>query len=202
MTVSQVVFPIAGYLIGSIPFGVLISRGVAEIDITSRGSGNIGATNVARELGIRWGLVTLLLDLLKGFIPLFLYYRYVNADFGLEHQILCLTTLLGHQFPLFLKFHGGKGVATALGIIIAISPLAAGIALLIFILSVYISDFVSLGSMIAACSMPLILLFLSESKDPAIVSLIMAAMICLKHKDNIKRLIEGKENRWRKRAIR
>jgi len=186
------------YIIGSIPFGVFISRGIAHIDITRRGSGNIGATNVARELGLKWGLVTLALDLLKGLVPVYIFYQYLNPSSGVAIIIVSLSTLLGHQYSLFKRFHGGKGVATSLGIFLALAPLSATIALSVFIIIVYASDFVSLGSMIAACSMPLILLLSGGSRYLIFTSLIMAALIFFKHKENIRRLLGGEERRWRK----
>jgi len=187
------------YIIGSIPFGMLISRRIANIDITQRGSGNIGATNVAREVGLKWGLVTLSLDLFKGFIPVYIFYRYFNSSSGIGILIVSLSTLLGHQFSCFTRFHGGKGISTALGIFFALSPVSAVIALCIFIIMVYSTDFVSLGSMIATCSMPLILLLSRGSESLIFTSLIMAALICFKHKGNINRLLKGEERRWRKR---
>jgi glycerol-3-phosphate acyltransferase PlsY len=116
-------FIVTAYLLGSIPFGKLIAKRVAHINITQRGSGNIGATNVARELGITWGLVTLLLDMLKGFLPVFLYAHYI-LQAGIEFETclsaIGLAALLGHQFSIFMRFRGGKGVATAIGIYLVI----------------------------------------------------------------------------------
>ena len=196
MLLYLIVIAFISYIIGSIPFGILISRGIAHIDITGRGSGNIGATNVARELGLTWGLVTLALDLLKGLVPIYIFYQYLNPYSGVVVLIVSLSTLLGHQYSLFKRFHGGKGVATSLGIFLALSPLSATIALSIFIIIVYASDFVSLGSMIAACSMPLILLLSGGSRYLIFTSLIMAILICFKHKENIRRLLKGEERRW------
>ena len=202
MPIYQIFFPILCFLIGAIPVGVLISRGVAKMDITSRGSGNIGATNVARELGLKWGVVTLILDVLKGFLPVFLLQRSFYAEFDIGFLIVSLSPLLGHQFSPFLKFRGGKGVATALGIFTAISPVAALIGLLVFVFTVYVSDYISLGSMTAACAMPVILFSLMGSKTPVYASLIMAFLVCLRHKDNIGRLIRGDERRWKKKGVR
>lgn len=201
MLIYQIIFPVLCFLIGAIPFGALISRGIAKMDITRRGSGNIGATNVARELGLKWGVATLILDVLKGFIPVFLLQRIFYGRFDIGLLIASLCALLGHQFSPFLRFRGGKGVATALGIFIAISPVSALIALFIFILTVYISDFISLGSMIAACSMPVILFFMMESKAPVYAALFMACLVCFRHKDNIYRLIRGNERKWKKRPF-
>lgn len=199
MSTCYILFPILCFLIGAIPFGALISRGIAKVDITSRGSGNIGATNVARELGLKWGVVTLILDVLKGFMPVFLLQRFFYGRFDAGLLIASLCALAGHQFSPFLKFRGGKGVATALGIFLAISPVSTLIALFVFILTVYISNYISLGSMAAACSMPVILLFMMESRTPVYASLIMACLVCFRHKDNIYRLIRGNERKWKQR---
>jgi glycerol-3-phosphate acyltransferase PlsY len=185
------------YIIGSIPFGLFISRGVAHIDITQRGSGNIGATNVAREVGLKWGFVTLALDLLKGLVPVYVFHQYLNPSSGTAIIVVSLSTMLGNQYSLFKRFHGGKGVATSLGLFLALAPLPATIALSLFIIIVYVSDFVSLGSMAAACSMPLILSLFGKDRYQIFTSLIIAALICLKHKENIRRLLRGEERRWR-----
>ena len=190
------------YLLGAIPFGRLIARRVAHIDITQRGSGNIGATNVAREIGIVWGVITLTLDMLKGFLPVFLYARYfLHAGFEFETCLSAIgvSALLGHQFSIFMGFRGGKGVATAIGIYLAISPLACLIAVIIFILTVYIWDFISLGSMLAAILMPVLLVFFGTPQPIMTSSIIVAALICFAHRGNIKRLLKGKERKWRTR---
>lgn len=193
-------FIVTAYLLGSIPFGKLIAKRVAHINITQRGSGNIGATNVARELGITWGLVTLLLDMLKGFLPVFLYAHYI-LQAGIEFETclsaIGLAALLGHQFSIFMRFRGGKGVATAIGIYLVISPLACLMAIIVFILTVYKWDFVSLGSMLAAIVMPGLLALFGKSQPLVTTSIIVAALICFKHKGNIKRLVKGEERKWR-----
>ena len=191
---------ISSYLIGSVPFGALISLNIAKIDITQRGSGNIGATNVARELGIRWGLITLALDLIKGFLPAYIFNLYFSdfPSFEIGLSIVSMSTLLGHQFSLFQRFRGGKGVATALGIFLAISPISAIITISIFIIIVYISDYVSLGSLLASCAMPLVLLISGAPKIMIIISILIAIMIFFKHGGNIQRLLNGDERRWRK----
>jgi len=200
MIYQCVIFIVTAYLLGSIPFGKLIAKRVARINITQRGSGNIGATNVARELGITWGLVTLLLDMLKGFLPVFLYAHYI-LQAGIEFETclsaIGLSALLGHQFSIFMRFRGGKGVATAIGIYLVISPLACLMAVIVFILTVYRWDFVSLGSMLAAIVMPGLLALFGKSQPFVTTSIIVAALICFKHKGNIKRLVKGKERKWR-----
>jgi acyl phosphate:glycerol-3-phosphate acyltransferase len=188
------------FLVGSIPFGRLIGRRVARIDITRKGSGNIGATNVAREIGLRWGILTLLLDVLKGFLPS-LSFRILFPESGLGLSAMGVFALLGHQFTPFLRFRGGKGVATALGFYFAVSPLCAALALCVFLVFVYLWDFVSVGSMAAALSVPLFLFFLCQSAAVIGGSLFVAGLICLKHRDNIRRLVAGKERRWRQRRL-
>ena len=200
MIYQCIMFIVTAYLLGSIPFGKLIAKRVAHINITQRGSGNIGATNVARELGITWGLVTLLLDMLKGFLPVFLYAHYI-LQAGIEFETclsaIGLAALLGHQFSIFMRFHGGKGVATAIGIYLVISPLACLMAVIVFILTVYRWDFVSLGSMLAAIVMAGLLALFGKSQPLVTTSIIVAALICFKHKGNIKRLVKGEERKWR-----
>ena len=198
------IFAVAAYLSGSIPFGKLIAGKVAHIDITQRGSGNIGATNVARELSIKWGTLTLFLDLLKGFVPVALF-ACLAPKAGIGHEIglfvVGLSALLGHQFSVFLSFRGGKGVGTALGIYLAISPLSCLSALVLFILIVYIWDFVSLASMLSAFSMPFLFALFGKTPPLVIGALIAAALICLKHKENIQRLLKGDERKWSERNI-
>jgi glycerol-3-phosphate acyltransferase PlsY len=192
----------AAYLLGSVPFGKLISKKAARIDITNRGSGNIGATNVAREIGIKWGLLTLLLDVLKGFIPVILFARYASQtapgqEFGLS--AVGLAALLGHQFSLFLKFRGGKGVGTAFGIYLGISPLCSLLAVLIFFVIVHKWNFVSLGSISSAAAMPILIAIFGNPLPVFIGAVIAAALIFIKHMDNIHRLVKGKERKWKER---
>ncbi len=202
MPVQTLIFAVAAYLFGSIPFGKLIAGKVAHIDITQRGSGNIGATNVARELSIKWGILTLVLDMLKGFIPVVLF-ACLAPKTGIGHAIgisvVGLSALSGHQFSIFLRFQGGKGVGTALGVYLAISPLSCLVALLLFILIVYIWDFVSLASMISASAMPILFAVSGKTLPLVIAALIAAALICIKHNENIQRLIKGNERKWRER---
>lgn len=194
-----ILVPCCTYILGSIPFGSIISRITANIDITKLGSGNIGATNVARELGIKWGLITLFLDMIKGFLPVFIYISLFDPPDRWFLITIPITLLLGHRFSPFLKFKGGKGVATALGIFLALSPGIVLILFAVFIIIVYVTDYVSLGSITSACMMPVILFFTNKSIDILIVAFSIAAIICFAHKDNIIRLINGQERRWKNR---
>jgi len=200
MAYASVFFAIAAYIIGSIPFGKLIAAYVAHVDITRRGSGNIGATNVAREIGMKWGIITLILDMLKGFLPMVAFSLYAPGS-GTAHEAalasIGLCALLGHMFPLFLKFRGGKGVATALGVYLAISPLSILFGLILFVLVVAIGKFVSLGSMIGACAIPLFLTLFDKPAPFISASVVMAILICWKHRENIHRLLRGEEPKWK-----
>ncbi|MBC8417614.1 MAG: glycerol-3-phosphate 1-O-acyltransferase PlsY [Desulfobacterales bacterium] len=201
---QSILFAIAAYVIGSIPFGKIIAGSVARIDITQRGSGNIGATNVARELGMKWGVITLVLDVLKGLAPVLIFSLYVSRTGAPYETVLAaigLCALLGHMFPVFLKFRGGKGVATALGVYLAISPLSCLCGLVLFVLIVIKWDFISLGSVISAGAMPLFLILFGKPQPVIIASLIMALLICYKHKENIQRLIKGEERKWKERNV-
>ena len=202
MVFQTIFFAIAAYVAGAIPFGKIIARYVARIDITKRGSGNIGATNVARELGMKWGIITLILDLLKGFVPVVLFSHFF-AQAGPFHEAalagIGICALLGHMFPVFLGFRGGKGVATALGVYLAISPLSCLCSLVVFIIIVMIWNYISLGSMLLAAVMPVFLILFGKPQPLIIGSLIMAVLICYKHKVNIQALIRGEERRWKDR---
>ena len=174
----------------------------ARIDITKHGSGNIGATNVARELGIKWGIITLILDLLKGFVPVVLF-SHLFSDAEPFHEAalagIGICGLLGHMFPVFLGFKGGKGVATALGVYLAISPLSCLLSLVVFIIIVMVWNYISLGSILSAAAMPLFLILFGKPQALIIGSLIMAVLIWYKHRVNIQALMRGEERRWKDR---
>jgi len=192
---------LGAFLLGAIPFGKIIGRFIAGMDIARHGSGNIGASNVARTMGVKWGLLTLFLDALKGFFPVFLFARLI-PEAPLGPSIVGLCALLGHQFSPFLRFRGGKGVSTALGVYLAIAPGLCVVGLALFVMIVYIWDFISLGSMISACSIPLLLLASGRPGGVVAAAAIMAILVCIKHRDNIRRMATGRENQWRKKGPR
>ncbi|MBW1787769.1 MAG: glycerol-3-phosphate 1-O-acyltransferase PlsY [Deltaproteobacteria bacterium] len=203
MVLQSIIYSLAAYVLGSIPFGKLISARVARIDITRRGSGNVGATNVARELGLKWGLLTLVLDMMKGFVPVSLFAA--AASTGGTLYAICLSAvglsaLIGHQFSIFMGFRGGKGVATALGVFLALSPLSCLIGLLIFVVVVAIWDFISLGSMVSAISLAVLMGVLGKPFPIVLGGFAAAALICVKHHENIGRLLKGEERKWRERS--
>lgn len=198
MNPITILLPVIAYILGSVPFGLLISRHQAGIDILQAGSGNIGATNVARVLGIRYGIATLALDCVKGFLPVYLALILFSEDIIIA-VLTGISALLGHMFSLFLRLRGGKGIATGLGVFLALSPVNALISMVLFIITVLIWDFISLGSIVASLAMPLILCIFGESPLLIAGSSLMSLLICLKHGGNIKRLLAGKEPTWRKK---
>jgi acyl phosphate:glycerol-3-phosphate acyltransferase len=192
--------PFAAYLLGSIPFGLLLAKLFGGGDVRKAGSGNIGATNVARVAGPLAGIFTLILDTAKGAAAVWLAGRVTNESVTWV-MITGFVVLLGHCFPIWLKFKGGKGVATALGVFLALCPLAAVSALLLFILCVAYWRYVSLGSVAAAAAMPLLIYFLwaPHHAPPIIIdvgTLAVALLVIYKHDGNLQRLVEGTEPRF------
>ena len=198
--IMDILFPIASYLIGAIPFGLLVGR-MAGVDVRSAGSGNIGATNVSRLLGKKLGLITLFLDCMKGFLPIYLSSLLLqdSGDKSIYTMASGVMAVVGHMFPVYLGFRGGKGVATALGVFLFLSPPAIGISLVVFIAAVAGTGFVSAGSLLASGLFPLWLLLLGQPVNMIITAVIIGSLIWVKHHENIVRLIQGKEKSWKKR---
>ena len=185
-----------GYLLGSLPTGLLLTKLFSKADPRKTGSKNIGATNIFRIAGKSLGMATLIGDLLKGAIPAFLAIQWGESDLWIA--IAGLTPILGHIFPIFLGFKGGKGVATALGLYLVISPIAVFIEFLIFAGIVWKWRYISLGSILCATTIPiLIAYFRSDSQAYFIISVLIAALILYRHQSNISRLLQGMENKWK-----
>lgn len=194
---------LAAYLIGGIPTSVLAGK-LKGIDITKHGSGNAGATNALRVLGTKIGVTVMLIDALKGVIAI-LAGRWILQAFGNDSSqiydiTLGVTAILGHVFSIYLKFKGGKGVATAAGVYGLLSPMAFAFALFAFIIIVAITRYVSLGSITAALVLlisQLVINYLNDFKQLPILLLtvFVAFFIILKHKQNISRLLNGNENK-------
>lgn len=182
---------LAGYLAGAIPFGLLLTRVAKAGDLRAIGSGNIGATNVLRTGRKGLALATLLLDLAKGAVPTWLAMRWFGPDLAV---LTGLGAVLGHCFPAWLRFKGGKGVATAAGVLLALTPLIMVLVLGVFALVVGLSRFVSLGSISAAVAAPLLAWSFGhyQARDLYVV---LALIILIKHHANIRRLLAGSENR-------
>lgn len=189
-----------GYLLGSIPFGLLLAKLFGGTDVRQAGSGNIGATNVSRVAGPVAGVFTLLLDAGKGAAAVWLAARFSEQN-ATAMMLAGLAALFGHCFPVWLGFKGGKGVATGLGIFIGLCPLAALSAFLFFLLVVFFWRYVSLGSLAAAASMPLLIYFLwaPHHAPPLIINfgtLVASSLIFYKHRANIQRLSNGTEPKF------
>ena len=186
---------IAGaYLLGSIPTGLLLGK-LYGIDVRQQGSGNIGATNLYRTVGRRVGGITLLGDCLKGLLPVLLAWK---LGMGEPMQAwIGLAAFCGHVFSIFLLFKGGKGVATALGVYLALAPLAVLGALLVFIILVAIWRYISLGSVVAAAVMPVVIWFRPHSPELLIATALISIIVIAKHHANIKRLLEGSESKFK-----
>jgi acyl phosphate:glycerol-3-phosphate acyltransferase len=192
--------PAAAYLLGSIPFGLLLSKLFGAGDVRQAGSGNVGATNVARIAGPLAGILTLALDAAKGSAAVWLA-AHVTGDSAIWMVTAGLTSLIGHCYPIWLRFRGGKGVATAAGMFLVLCPPALIGSVLTFLLVVWFWRYVSLGSIAAAASMPLLIYFLwaPHHAPPLTISVgafAAAMLVVYKHDANIQRLVEGREPRF------
>lgn len=193
-----------GYLVGSIPTGFLICKFVRGIDIRTVGSGNVGATNVYRLLGLKYAIIVLLLDLAKGAGVVYLVnclagYRFFPFSMEGVEFLKVLTgfaAIAGHSFPIFLRFKGGKGVATATGVFIGLSPAPMMVIIPVFFLIVILTRFVSVGSIVAAFLLPVLMCLLRQGPIITLFGGIVAILIIIRHIPNIRRLLSGREYRF------
>jgi glycerol-3-phosphate acyltransferase PlsY len=197
---------IGSYLLGSIPFGYLAGR-IAGIDIRNCGSGNVGATNVIRTLGKSYGYPVFALDFLKGFGAVkmsILIATRVQSEWNSPEMfgiVAAISSVLGHSFPVWLRFKGGKGVATSAGALLALAPVAALIGVAIWILTFWLTRYVSVASIAAAAALPLIILiatWLSRTTGKLLFysSVCLAAVVIWRHRSNLSRLMRGTEPRF------
>jgi acyl phosphate:glycerol-3-phosphate acyltransferase len=184
------------YLIGSVPCGILVAK-TQNINIREHGSGNIGATNIARTLGKKEGIITLLGDSIKGVLALWLSSYFLNDSS--ELAFVGFMAFLGHLFSIFLKFRGGKGVATGLGVFLYLTPLTALGAIVVFALTLSICRYVSLGSILGALSLPLIGIILGDPQAYYFAGFGVSTLILIKHRENIGRLLAGTESKFGKK---
>ena len=184
------------YLIAAVPTGIVLARVMGYEDVRDKGSGNIGATNVYRVAGKLAGVLTLAGDILKGFLPLLACKTWL-APTSAQLGIACAMAIIGHCYPVYLKFRGGKGIATALGIFLVMSPIAVLGAAIVFGITVATTRFISLGSVLAAMSAPLLVLMLNQPQPIFLATLFIAALIVWRHRSNIKRLMDGSEDRFK-----
>lgn len=192
---------LTAYLLGSIPFGYLLVRFFRKEDIRSTGSGNIGATNVARSGAKGLGLLTLLLDLGKGLLAVLLARHLAPGTPGFPSDLAvgaAVAAVLGHVFPVWLGFKGGKGVATALGVFLALAPIVALAAVAVFVLMVAVTRIVSLASIVAAAVLPVFAMLLLPDRSPVYLGgvIFVALLVIVKHQANIQRLVAGTESRF------
>ncbi len=192
------------YLFGSIPSAVWVGQAFFGIDIRDYGSGNAGATNTFRVLGKKWGVLVMLMDLVKGYTAATLPWIMVSMnvipyDDVILYQLLCgMFSVVGHVFPVFSQFRGGKGIATLFGMVLAIHPIVALLCLLIFLVVLLTSRFVSLGSMIGTLCFPILLLLPRfNPEEPALIvfGFLMFGVVIFTHQKNIRRLLKGQESK-------
>ena len=199
---NEMMLVVLAYLLGSIPTSVWVSKVVFGIDIRDYGSGNPGATNTFRVLGSKWGTFVMIADITKGVIATSLY---ILIPYYLENElartnfmiVLGLASVLGHIFPIWADFKGGKGVATILGMALAIQPIVALICIIVFLITLFTTRFVSLSSMLASVVFMVLILFIFNEKETSyrVFAIIVALMVVVTHQKNIGRLLNGKENK-------
>ena len=183
---------IFSYLIGSIPNAFWIGKVFKNIDIRQQGSGNVGATNAARVLGYKYGFMTLVLDVLKGAIPTYIGYK-MGANLGI-YAAIC--AIIRHSYSIFLKFKGGKAVATTVGIFLIISPYSILALLVVFFAIVFLTGYVSIASMVSALCLAVAVYLFKGTTPEIIFSIIIGLFVIYKHKSNIKNLINKKEAKF------
>ena len=208
---------VIGYLCGSFPTAIIVSRMFFGFDIRTRGSGNMGSTNVFRQLGAFWGILVQIVDILKGYLPVAFLSGFILSQVGVDFAssiggiftiqiIIGLSAVAGHIWSVFAGFRGGKGVNTALGFLLAITPVEVGICLVVFLFFFLSSGWVSLGSLTAAFSYPMIILlrkfafnYQYDNFNVLIVfSILLCGLVFYTHRENVKRIIQGTENRFEK----
>lgn len=202
ITPENVLFLIIAYLLGSIPTSVWIGQYFYKIDVREFGSGNSGATNTFRVLGYKAGIPVLIIDILKGFFSVKLASLVSTYPSGSEQLVnlelvFAVAALMGHVFPVYVGFRGGKGVATLLGIVLALNPFAASVSLAVFIVVFITTNYVSLSSMIASFAFPNVVIFAMDSRVPSMVifSMFITVIVLITHQKNIERLLSKKESK-------
>lgn len=190
---GMLIVSIGAYFLGSVPFGLVIAKRFCGIDPREGGSGNVGATNVARLCGTWWGVLTLACDLLKGFLPVWLFCFSGRLSLAIAAG---LGVICGHMFSFFLGYKGGKGVASTVGVFLALAPVQLIISAVICVALIWRTGFVSVGSLSLVMSLPVFLLF-SGRFATFFFSLVIAVLVIYAHRENITRLKRGEEKPWR-----
>lgn len=191
---------LSAYLIGSIPTSFILAKVLIGIDIRRHGSGNVGATNIFRVVGKLPGIIALVIDILKGVLVVtlianFFYSFLKNFDYELYRTIMGFVAICGHIWPIFLRFKGGKGIATTIGVLIVIAPMILGLSLGMWLILFLVTRYVSLASIALVVSLPIFAIFFKQSFSTTVFAVIICGLTSYRHKDNIKRLIKGEENR-------
>lgn len=202
MIETYIISGLLAYFLGSIPTAVWVGKAFYGVDVRTQGSKNAGATNTFRVLGKQPGIIVLVIDILKGIVavllPLFIFSLEPDSMLYGNIKVLAgIMAVVGHIFPVFAGFNGGKGVATSLGVVIGISPPAAGICITLFLVVFIASQFVSLGAIVASISFPISIVFILHEKNTTLIvfSVVLSIAVILAHKKNIKRLLAGNENK-------
>ena len=199
---DYIIFSIVAYLLGSIPSAVWVGKARYNIDVREHGSKNAGATNTFRVLGKKPGIVVLSIDIIKGALATFLPVIVLNSTLRIENEhiiqiqiLAAVFAVVGHVFPIFAQFKGGKGVATSLGVIIGLQPLAALVCVVLFLIVFILFQFVSLGAIVAALSFPLVIRFIVQEDSNWLFSfsILLSFLVIFAHRKNIGRLVKGEE---------
>lgn len=197
MTIPQIILIISAYFIGAIPFAYIIVKLVKGIDIRTVGSGNAGATNVARVLG-KWGFISVFfLDAMKGFVPVFVSLHFYGQT--MVTLITAAVVVLGHTYTVFLGFKGGKGVATGAGLFLALAPIEIGIGFVVFIMVFLVTRMVSAGSIAGSVSLLISVCIMSDWVALKVLTAVIVFFVIFKHRSNVVRIIKGEENRFIKK---
>lgn len=191
----KIIILIISYLIGSIPTAYLFGKYIKSIDIRKVGSGNVGATNVFRTIGKKYGIIVLLIDMLKGLIPILITKHIINIESEYFIIVVGLLAIAGHIWTVFLNFKGGKGVATSAGVFLGLAPIPVVISLIIFGIAVYMTHYISAGSILASILLPFSVYHYYSFSPIFFFTIIITIFVIYKHKDNIKRIINQTENK-------
>jgi glycerol-3-phosphate acyltransferase PlsY len=186
---------LVAYVIGSIPFGVVVGKVFYHVDVREHGSGNVGTTNVFRVLGKKAGAVVLVCDMLKGFIPAFIAASFLRETDPWLVIFIAAAPVVGHMYSIFLKGRGGKGVATGAGVVLALVPIAFAVIAVVWVLLILITRYVSLASLVATVLVPVFVFARGDPLPYMIAAVLVTIVIYWAHRGNIKRLLSGTENR-------
>lgn len=197
MILNYFIVALFAYIIGSIPTGYIVVKLFKNIDIRQTGSGSTGATNVKRVMGTKWFFIVLLLDALKGALPVILAKIFFPDVFSVSDVIAALFVILGHSKSVFLKFSGGKSVASGVGTILALSPAVGIVTAIIWAICTFLSKYVSFGSTVAIAWAPFLMLIFNMPFSYVMYALVCAVYVIMLHNENLKRLVEGTESKVR-----